>query len=84
MKAKIIKLSLAVAVMTVVGYYSYEKNEVAPFATMTLNEVEAVASCEVSSDPNLNRGYCVKNYGGAGDACVSSGSGSEVRCSGNI
>ncbi|CDC54081.1 unknown [Phocaeicola coprophilus CAG:333] len=48
-----------------------------------LESTEAIAGCEVSSDPSKNTGYCSKLKDGSDDACVSSGNGSEVRCSGN-
>ena len=52
-------------------------------AISELESTEAIAGCEVSSDPSKNTGYCSKLKDGSDDACVSSGNGSEVRCSGN-
>ena len=78
------KLILLVAVVAVAAITyvkaSSERNE---FSLMSLTSVESIAGCEVSSNASENRGYCMKNYNSGGDSCVSSGSGGEVRCSGN-
>jgi hypothetical protein len=50
---------------------------------LSLSKVEALSGCEVSSTASLNKGYCSKKYGSSGDACVTTGNGSETRCSGN-
>ena len=51
---------------------------------MSLDEVEAITACEVSSDASKNQGYCSSLYNAPTDACTSTGDGGSVRCSGNI
>lgn len=54
------------------------------FSEMALNNAEAVAGCETSSNPSNNTGYCLPLTGGSGgDACVDKGASDAVRCSGN-
>ena len=49
-----------------------------------LNNIESLSACEGSSNPDNNNGYCIRIYGGDGDACVKDGwEGYHVRCSGN-
>jgi hypothetical protein len=60
------------------------KSEISLTDDLILNSVESIAACEVSSNASGNSGYCSTLYGGGGDSCVSSGSGSEPRCSGNM
>lgn len=50
---------------------------------LSLDKVEALAGCEISSDPAVNKCYCTKLYGATGYVCVTTGSGSQPRCCGN-
>ena len=80
---KIISVAFVAAVFSV-GMYSYTQSQHdKSINDITLASVEALAGCETSSDHSNNTGYCSSLVGGGGDACVTQGSGSEPRCSGN-
>lgn len=83
MKKMFFRAILGIAIIGGVSFYNYGKSESTTLSTITLDDVEALGACEVSADPSRNKGYCTTNYGGSGETCVTSGSGSEVRCSGN-
>lgn len=51
-------------------------------SNILINDIEAVAGCETSSDKDQNTGYCEPKQGELDDACVKNGT-STVRCSGN-
>lgn len=51
---------------------------------ISLNEVEALAICEVSANAALNIGYCTKLVNSNIETCVEEGAPSCVRCSGTI
>lgn len=51
---------------------------------ISLNEVEALAACEVSANANLNTGYCTKLVNSDIEICEEKGEPSCVRCSRNI
>ena len=42
------------------------------YVAMTLDNVEAVAACEVSSDSSKNKGVCERDVNGTEDYCVRS------------
>ncbi|MCD8044711.1 MAG: NVEALA domain-containing protein [Tannerellaceae bacterium] len=65
------------------GLTMYQPVDEIDVSSLLLQDIEALAGCEVSSDSSQNQGYCVRNYGGSGDSCVSNGDGGSVRCSGN-
>ena len=50
----------------------------------SLNSIEVLSTCEVSSNASDNRGYCMKNFNFPGDSCTEDGDNGAVRCSGNI
>lgn len=72
----------AITLVTGINIYSSSTGNSIP--RIMLSEVESIAACETSSDHGNNTGYCSSNLGSSGDSCVTSGSGSEPRCSGNI
>ena len=84
MRKKFIKVAFVAAIALVGGMNMYNSNSVNLIPRMMLNEVESIAACEISSDHGNNIGYCSSNLGSSGDSCVTSGSGSEPRCSGNL
>ena len=84
MKMKIRAVIVVAAIALIAGVNMYKSSSDNSIPRMMLNEVESIAACETSSDHGNNTGYCSSLEGSSGDACVSSGSGSEPRCSGNI
>jgi hypothetical protein len=84
MNKKIRAVMMVAAIALVGGMNMYNSNSVNLIPRMMLNEVESIAACEISSDHGNNIGYCSSNLGSSGDSCVTSGSGSEPRCSGNL
>ena len=83
MKKKL--MGFAVVAMSVATYHVASVSSDSPvMASMTLDEAEAVAGCEVSSNASLNKGYCVPKFNSSGDACVTNSDSGAVRCSGDI
>lgn len=81
---KFIKSACVAAVVAVSGYNVYQSQFVMDaISNFALPNVEAIAGCEISSSHANNTGYCSSIMGGSGDSCVTTGSGSEPRCSGN-
>ena len=83
MKKKLFYIACA-GCCAAISIFSLKTESDTLFADFTLQEVEAIAGCETSSDPSNNKGYCVSNYGSPGDSCVSNSDSDAVRCSGNI
>lgn len=81
---KYIKYMLAVILISVVSYNVGYEGIVSVAPSLVLADVESIAGCEISSNHSNNTGYCSGLVGGSGDSCVTSGSGSEPRCSGNF
>jgi hypothetical protein len=84
MNKKIRAVMMIAAIALVGGMNMYNSNSVNLIPRMMLNEVESIAVCEIYSDHGNNIGSCSSNLGSSGDSCVTSGSGSEPRCSGNL
>ena len=82
-RKKIAAVTLVAAVAVTAGWNFYQNTQEVEMNELALANVEALATCEISSNHNLNTGYCSPMHGGTGDACVASGSGGEPRCSGN-
>lgn len=80
---KYVKCMLAVMLFSIVSYNVGYKEIVTTIPSLVLANVESIAGCETSSNHGNNTGYCSGLVGGSGDSCVSTGSGSEPRCSGN-
>lgn len=83
MKIKVFVTLVFVVVTVLAGYHSNTKNGDMSFLNFSLSTLESIASCEVSPNHSENKGYCSYVYGGSGGSCVTTGSGSEPRCSGN-
>lgn len=81
MKKSILIIAVAAIATFVYLKASTESNIVEVF---DLSAVEAVAGCEAKSDPNLNQGYCIKEYNSVDDRCMDDGPEDAVRCSGSI
>ena len=81
MKNKILIFGLFSAISISGILYSTTRNSSMSFLIM--DDIEALAGCEVSSDASKNTGYCTTVKGSNEDVCANSGSGAEVRCSGN-
>ena len=84
MNKNIRAVMMVAAIALVSGMNMYNSNSINFIPRIMLNEVESIAACETSSNHGNNTGYCSELEGSTGDACVSSGSGNEPRCSGNI
>ena len=83
MKVKTFVISVFVVITVLAGYHSTVKNSKISLLDYSLASLESLAGCETSPNHNDNKGYCSYIYGGSGGYCVTSGSGSEPRCSGN-
>lgn len=76
---------VAIIALSVVNYFKTTANVTDSLnEEFNLSQVEAIAGCEVSSDPAQNKGYCVPNFGSEGDSCVQKSDSDAVRCSKNI
>lgn len=64
--------------------YNAQKSDV--MSGVALADVEALAGCEVSSDPSKNTGVCSGDVNGSSEYCVKSSSqwGGGPACSGTI
>lgn len=81
---KIIAFLSASAMIALSSVFIPRKYTTTEFNAIDLNTIEVLSNCEVSSNPADNGGYCSPIYGGAGDACTSTGDPGAVRCSGNF
>ena len=73
---------VATAAIAGVNYLHSQKN--VEISDLTIENVEALAGCEVSSQTLLNKGVCVKKVNSSEDVCVESSSMSGSACSGTI
>ena len=73
-----------VAMMCSVSLFMGMNKSSEDISRISLNEVEALAACEVSANANLNTGYCTKLVDSNIETCVEKGDPSCVRCSGNL
>lgn len=77
----IFAISMA-AIISAIASFAIQGNS-EKVTDFTLYDIEALSACEVSADPSLNKGYCVKDTEGK-DVCIVNGPCDAVRCSGNI
>ena len=87
MRKKILKLMMCTVVAVFASYNVYStKVQVNSFFDATLGDVEALAGCEVSSDPMKNVGICVSDVDGIREYCAKKNSIwlSGPECSGTI
>lgn len=71
MKQNILKVLLVVACAFIAGYNTFKAQEKGTeYVAMTLDNVEAVAACEVSSDSSKNNGVCERDVSDTEDYCV--------------
>lgn len=86
MKRNFFKLILAVAVAAFAGYNVHQSNlKTSLFFEVTLDDVEALAGCEVSSDMSKNKGICVEDVNNGQEYCVTGSIwGTGPSCSGTI
>lgn len=87
MRKNILKLMMFIAVALVASYNVYSsKVQVNSFLYTTLGDVEALAGCEVSSNPNKNIGICVSDVDEIREYCAKNTSTwpSGPSCSGTI
>ena len=80
---KVIKITFVAAFAAIAGYSVYMNQAENTHYNWFSTDVEAIAGCEVSSNSSNNRGSCIREYNGSGDACVENSSSGAVRCSGN-
>ncbi|HJD10964.1 MAG TPA: NVEALA domain-containing protein [Candidatus Phocaeicola caecigallinarum] len=79
----ILKTMAVVACVFVAGYNTFTVQEKGNgYVAMTLDNVEAVAACEVSSDSSKNKGVCERDVNGTEDYCVRSNWG--IQCCATI
>lgn len=81
---KKVVLGIILMVICFVSYNMSSMEDNVFVSGLSLSSIDALAACEVSSEPSDNGGYCVKEYNGSNDVCVSQSSHETVRCSGNI
>lgn len=74
--------TLVVVFMFGIAYHVSDKqgNTIATF--VSIDEVEAIAGCEVSSNSSLNIGVCKKDVNSSNEYCVTGNGGSQ--CSGTV
>ena len=87
MKKIILKSMLFAAISVVASYNVYSsKVQVNSVFNTTLRDVEALAACEVSSDPSKNVGICVSDVDGVREYCAKKDNiwGNGPACSGTI
>ena len=87
MRKKILKFMMFAAISVVASYNVYSsKLQVNSFFNTTLGDVEALAACEVSSDPSKNVGICVSDIDGMREYCAKKDNiwGNGPACSGTI
>ena len=85
MKKKILSI-MVLSSMTLSGfiYASLSKETSSEPSQVSLNSIEVLSNCEVSSNASNNKGYCSRNYNSSGDSCTETGDPASVRCSGNF
>lgn len=83
MKRKLI-ISFAIVALCSAAVNTFVTSSTAQSGGVDLTNVEALSICEVSADPELNKGFCVKEYCSDGEVCVGIGTSGSPRCSGNI
>ena len=81
MKKKIIG-GIAILAIAVVAAWNIQLNM--NEYRISFDSIESLSACETSSNSTNNGGYCVSNYNGSGDSCVTQSATDAVRCSGNI
>ena len=83
---KVIKLFFVAAFVVVAGSGVYANQTSGTISDLALADVEALAGCEVSSDPSKNTGVCSGDVNGSSEYCVKSSSqwGGGPACSGTI
>ena len=83
---KVVKLAFVAAFVAVAGYGVYANQTSNAMSDLALANVEALAGCEVSSDPSKNTGVCSGDVNGNREYCVKSSSqwGGGPACSGTI
>lgn len=65
------KVVILAALAIIAGYNVYMSNDSTYNLTnITLNDIEALAGCEVRSDDALNKGVCASDVSGTTDYCV--------------
>lgn len=87
MRKNILKVIMLIVVALFAGYNVYSsKVQVKSFLDTTLGDVEALAGCEVSSDPDKNVGVCVSDVDEIREYCAKKTSiwGGGPECSGTI
>lgn len=71
MKRKMLKIVLIIACVLGIGYNTFEAQECNnKYVFAGLDSVEAIAACEVSSDPSKNTGVCQKDINSSREYCV--------------
>lgn len=75
---------LAIAALAAGGFAQSQTTSNKNNSQISLDEIEAMTACEVSSNANQNRGYCAPMYNSSSDACTQTGDPGSVRCSGNM
>lgn len=87
MRKNILKATMVAVFAVVASYNVYSsKNQVAQFLDTTLGDVEALAGCEVSSNPDKNIGICVSDIDEVREYCAKKNNvwGGGPACSGTI
>ncbi|NVK94899.1 NVEALA domain-containing protein [Bacteroides sp. L10-4] len=69
---KIFKITLVAAVAAVAGYGVYANQKTEGVSDLVLDDVEAIAACEVSAS-GPNKGACVKDVNTSREFCVTGG-----------
>lgn len=81
---KFLGIIVIAAVAAAAGWNFSQNNNKEDFANLALANIESIAACEISSSPNENKGYCVKEYNGSKDVCTSNGPYGAPKCNGTI
>ncbi|MDM8154403.1 hypothetical protein QUW14_08780 [Bacteroides gallinaceum] len=71
MKRNILKVMVVIVCAIGIGYNTFHAQECSNKYVFTeLDSVEAIAACEVSSDPSKNTGVCQKDINNSREYCV--------------
>lgn len=81
---KVLLTVAVVATAAIAGSNYLHSEKGVKMSNLTMENVEALAGCEVSSITVLNKGVCVRKVNSSEDVCVESSSTSGSACSGNI